>query len=88
MNAQRVGKFDNLIDVLILHRLRDRRWHNLINEFSAVGHMRLGDILLLHTKLRRSRAEPVAYLGGGALGDAPPLAWTQNFFEHIEPKKI
>ena len=32
--------------------------------------------------------QPVAYLGG-ALGDAPPpLAWTQNFFEHIEPKKI
>ena len=25
---------------------------------------------------------------GGALGDAPPpLAWTQKFFEHIEPKK-
>jgi len=34
-----------------------------------------------------SGLQSVAYLGG-PLGDAPPLAWTQNFFEHIEPKKL
>ena len=27
----------------------------------------------------------VAYLGGGALGDAPPLWPEHKFFEHIEP---